>query len=83
MIVLGPAAAISALKVIFTPSHTVTASLCKARGPVRSSEAHQRAEDLSSILRGAQVSFSRTSHSRPEQPCLRAFVTPFLQRGCA
>ena len=47
MIVLGPAAGISALKVIFTPSHTVTASLCKARGLVRSSEGRQGGEDLS------------------------------------
>ena len=83
MIIPGPAAAISAVKVILTPSHTVIASLCEARGSVRSSEAHQGAGDLSSILRGAQVSFSRTSHSRVEQPWVRACVTPFLQGGCA
>ena len=47
MIVLGPAAAISALEVIFPSSHAVTASLCNARGPVRSSEGRQGGEDLS------------------------------------
>ena len=47
MILLGTGVAISALEVIFTSSHTVTASLCKARRPVRSSEGRQGGEDLS------------------------------------
>ena len=43
----GPAAATLALRLISTPSHTVTVFRCKAPGPVRPWEARQVGGDLS------------------------------------